>query len=67
VFGAVYGQFALRGWKYAPVALILAVIMLLLKWPAYVVIPVTLIGTILFGRLIYKPGKTIAPEGEGKP
>lgn len=67
VFGAVFGQFALRGWKYAPAALILAVGMLLLKWPPYVVIPVTVIGTIVFGRLIYRRGKTVAPEGEGKP
>lgn len=67
VFGAVFGQFALRGWKYAPVALILALIPILLKAPAYVSIPVAVFGTILFGRLIYKPGKTQIEEGEGKP
>jgi len=67
VFGAVFGQFALRGWKYAPIALILAAGMLLLKWPAYVVIPVTVLGTILFGRLTYRKGVTTVEEGEGKP
>lgn len=67
VFGAVFAQFALRGFKYAPVALLLGLIPTLLKWPSYIVIPLTVFGTILFGRLIYKPGQTIAPEGEGKP
>lgn len=67
VFGAVFGQFALRGWKYAPVALVLALIPILLKAPAYVSIPVAVFGTIIFGRLTYKPGKTQIAEGEGKP
>lgn len=67
VFGAVFGQFALRGFKYAPVALILALVPILLKWPSYVTIPVAVFGTIIFGRLIYRPGKTTVEEGEGKP
>lgn len=67
VFGAVFGQFALRGWKYAPISLILAVGMLLIKWPAYIVIPATVLGTILFGRLTYRRGVTKIEEGEGKP
>jgi len=67
VFGAVFGQFALRGFRYAPVALILALIPLYLKWPAYITIPLAVFGTILFGRLIYRRGKTQAPEGEGRP
>jgi len=67
VFGAVFGQFALRGFKYAPVALILSLIPLYLKWPAFVTIPIAVFGTILFGRAIYSPGKTQVPEGEGKP
>lgn len=67
VFGAVFGQFALRGPKYAPVALILALVPCLLKWPAYYAIPIAVFGTILFGRLLYKPGKTHVTEGEGKP
>jgi hypothetical protein len=54
VFGAVFGQFALRGMKYAPIALILALVPLLLKWKAYVVIPVAVFGTIIIGRIIYQ-------------
>jgi hypothetical protein len=67
VFGAVFGQFALRGFRYAPVALILALVPLYLKWPGYTAIPLAVFGTILFGRIIYRPGKTIAPEGDGRP
>jgi hypothetical protein len=54
VFGAVFGQFALRGMKYAPIALILALVPLLLKWKAYVVIPIAVFGTIIIGRFIYQ-------------
>jgi hypothetical protein len=53
VFGAVFGQFALRGMKYAPIALVLALIPILLKWKPYVVIPVAVFGTIVIGRFIY--------------
>jgi len=67
VFGAVFGQFALRGARYAPVALILALVPLYLKWPTFVAIPMAVFGTILFGRLTYRAGKTIAPEGDGRP
>ena len=67
VFGAVFGQFALRGFRYAPVALILTLIPLYLKWPAYAAIPMAVFGTILFGRAIYRRGKTQAPQGEGRP
>lgn len=67
VFGAVFGQFALRGFKYAPIALVLALVPILLKWPAYVVIPIAVFGTVLFGRLTYRRGKTTVEEGEGKP
>lgn len=67
VFGAVFGQFALRGWKYAPIALILPLVLILVGSPTYVTIPVVVFGTIAFGRLLYKPGKTTIEEGEGKP
>jgi len=67
VFGAVFGQFVLRGFKYAPVALILPLIGILLKWPSYVTIPLAVFGTILFGRLIYRKGTTTATEGDFKP
>jgi hypothetical protein len=56
-FGAVFGQFALRGMKYAPIALILALVPLLLKWKAYVVIPIAVFGTIIIGRFIYSATK----------
>jgi hypothetical protein len=67
VFGAVFGQFVLRGPKYAPAALILALVPLYLKWPPYVTIPLAVFGTMLFGRLLYRRGKTQTPEGEGRP
>ncbi len=67
VFGAVFGQFALRGFKYAIVALILATLPLLLAWKAYVVIPLAVFGTILIGRLMYRKGTTQVEEGEGRP
>jgi hypothetical protein len=57
VFGAVFGQFALRGMKYAPIALILALVPLFLKWKAYVVIPIAVFGTIIIGRFIYTATK----------
>ena len=60
VFGAVFGQFALRGMKYAPIALILALVPLLLKWKAYVVIPIAVFGTIIIGRFIYQATKKSA-------
>jgi len=67
VFGAVFGQFMLRGFKYAPVALILPLIGVLLKWPSYVTIPLAVFGTIIFGRLLYRKGTTTATEGDFKP
>ena len=60
VFGAVFGQFALRGIKYAPIALILALVPLLLKWKAYAVIPIAVFGTIIIGRFIYTATKKSA-------
>ncbi len=60
VFGAVFGQFALRGIKYAPIALILALVPLLLKWKAYAVIPIAVFGTIIIGRFIYQATKKSA-------
>jgi hypothetical protein len=56
----VFGQFALRGMKYAPIALILALVPLLLKWKAYVVIPIAVFGTIIIGRFIYQATKKSA-------
>jgi len=53
-WGAVFGLFVLRGLRYAPMALGIALTAVLLKWPAYVAIPLTVFGTILFGRIIYR-------------
>jgi len=58
VFGAVFGQFALRGKKYAPIALVLALVPILLKWPAYVTIPLAVFGTIIIARIMYRPQKS---------
>lgn len=66
-FGAVFAQFAIRGLKYAPVALVLALVPILFKVPSYVTIPLSVFGTILFARLTYKKGVTTVGEGEGKP
>lgn len=54
VFGACWGQFVLRGPRYAPAAVILALVPLLLNWPTYIVMPVGVIGTFLFGWWLYK-------------
>ncbi|MBN1537740.1 MAG: hypothetical protein JW908_13465 [Anaerolineales bacterium] len=53
VFGAVFGQFTLRGWKYAPVALVLSIIPMFFNAPAYITIPIAVFGTIIFGRIAY--------------
>jgi hypothetical protein len=58
VFGAVFGQFALRGKRYAPIALVLALVPILLKWPPYVTIPLAVFGTIIIARLMYRPQKS---------
>lgn len=64
VFGGVFGQFALRGMVYAPVALGLALTSILLKWPSYICIPLAVVGTVLIGRLTYRklPGEEPKPE-----
>lgn len=54
VWGAVFGQFALRGPYYVVPALIFAGIPLLLKWPGYVVIPLAVFGTLITAYLLYK-------------
>ena len=61
VWGAVLGQFALRGPYYIIPALFFAGIPLLLKWPPYVGIPMAVFGTWLTGLLLYKRFK-IAPK-----
>ena len=70
VFGAVFGQFTLRGWRYAPVALILALIPMFFNAPAYVTIPIAVFGTIIFGRVAFnlwgwgKPKKAVVEEAQ---
>ena len=61
VWGAVLGQFALRGPYYIIPALFFAGIPLLLKWPPYVGIPMAVFGTLLTGLLLYRRFK-IAPK-----
>ncbi len=61
VWGAVFGQFALRGPWYVIPALVIAGIPLLLKWPGYVVIPLAVFGTLAIGWILYKRFN-IAPQ-----
>jgi hypothetical protein len=61
VWGAVLGQFALRGPYYIIPAVLFAGIPLFLKWPPYVGIPMAVFGTLLTGWLLYK-GFKIAPK-----
>jgi len=68
-WGAVFGLFALRGLRYAPAALALALTAILLKWPPYIAIPLTVVGTILVGRVIYgySGGRTLGSDPQGTP
>ncbi|MBC7231981.1 MAG: hypothetical protein H5T68_01890 [Chloroflexi bacterium] len=61
VWGAVFGQFALRGPMYAIPALIIAGIPLVLGWKAYFIIPIAVFGTVLVAYAMYKWFK-IAPK-----
>lgn len=61
IWGAVLGQFALRGPYYIIPALFFAGIPLLLKWPPYVGIPVAVFGTLLAALLLYK-GFRLSPK-----
>lgn len=61
VWGAVFGQFALRGYYYVIPALIFAGVPLYLGWPGYFVIPIAVFGTLLTGWLMYRFFK-IAPK-----
>jgi hypothetical protein len=54
VWGAVLGQFALRGPYYIIPALVFAGIPLFYKFPPYVGIPMAVFGTILAGWLLYR-------------
>lgn len=54
VWGAVFGQFALRGPYYVIPALVIAGIPLLLKWPGYVVIPLAVFGTLAVAIFLYR-------------
>ena len=60
VWGAVFGQFALRGPVYAIPALIIAGVPLLLGWKAYFIIPIAVFGTLLLAYALYK-WRGIAP------
>ncbi len=54
VFGAVWGQFILRGWKYAPFAILLMYIPMALKVPGAWNILIGVIGTMLIGWIMLK-------------
>jgi hypothetical protein len=63
VWGAVFGQFALRGPVYALPALIIAGIPLMLGLKAYFTIPIAVFGTILLGWVLYKWANVAPSEG----
>jgi hypothetical protein len=54
VFGAVWGQFILRGWKYAPIAIILMYVPMVLKVPGAWNILIGVLGTMLIGWVMLK-------------
>ncbi|MGE5483530.1 MAG: hypothetical protein ACM3X4_00760 [Ignavibacteriales bacterium] len=49
VFGAVWGQFILRGFRYAPIAAVLAWVPIALKWPGAYQVIFCVVGTMLAG------------------
>lgn len=54
VFGAVWGQFVLKGWKYAPISIALFFLCYFLKVPGAWTIVITVLGTMLGGALMLK-------------
>ncbi len=57
IFGAVFGQFAMREIRFAPFALAIPLITLgLLGLPVWIVIPASVFGTVAIGRVFYKKG-----------
>jgi hypothetical protein len=54
VFGAVFGQFALRGVAFAPFPLIVSYFAIRARQPVWVIISLSVFGTIIVGRIIYK-------------
>ena len=56
VFGACFGQFALSDPKLAVVAMPLCVLIALTGIPDWLVIMISIFGTILIGRVLYKKG-----------
>jgi len=54
VFGAVWGQFVLRGWKYAPIALLLMWLPMSLKVPGAWNLLIGVFGTWLVGWIMLK-------------
>jgi len=57
IFGAVFGQFALRQPKLAPFALAIPLVLLgVLKAPVWIAILSSVFGTVLIGRIFYQMG-----------
>lgn len=57
IFGAVFGQFAMRQPKLAPFALAIPLVLLgIFKAPIWLVIVSSVFGTIIVGRIFYKAG-----------
>lgn len=56
IFGAVFGQFALKCPKIAPFAFLIPVGLRLLGVHVAIIIPVSVFGCVAIGRLMYKRG-----------
>ncbi|NCC56150.1 MAG: hypothetical protein EOM17_00845 [Synergistales bacterium] len=54
IFGAVFGQFAMRQPKLAPFALVIPLGLLYIKAPIWLVILAAVFGTIIISRVFYK-------------
>ena len=54
IFGAVFGQFAMRQPKLAPFALAIPLTMLYFKLPVWSIILASVFGTIAISRVFYK-------------
>lgn len=65
IFGAVFGQFAIRYPKVAVFGLGIPLFFLsILKFPAWAVIPISVFGSVAIARVFYNQEKKHAPAGK---
>lgn len=67
VYGGVFAQFALKNWKAAAIAFLLASVLSLTSFPTYVVLPLCIFLTIFAGIFLNnrQKGKTINGSDDG--